>query len=499
MKTSGRFLAFDLGASSGRAILGTLRGGRMRLEEIHRFANLPEAFRGRMHWNVLSLWGEMLHAMRRCAETGVTRPSCVGVDTWGVDFALLGRDGRLLGLPICYRDGLFEGMERVTARAIGADRLFRITGHPPARVTTLSQLVGLNRSPSRKLLRDADTFLMTPDLFRYLLCGRKGVDRTEAGTSQLVDLRAGRWSRAVFRELGLPLGMMPRMLAPGTLAGELTDEVRSSTGLARTPVAVVAGHDTASAAAAAPFADEQTAFLSLGTWACLGVQTPRGITTPAARRAGFVNEYGLDSVLFVRNLSGMYLVEALRRQLHRQGKPVSHARMARAAAAAKPFSHFLDVNEESFFLVDDPVAQANKYLAQTGQRPVRAWQELMRALLEGQALSFRRALADVESTTGRSLRRICLIGGGSRNRLMCRMVADATGLEVIAGPAEATAAGNVAIQALAVGVLRDPEHIRELVRKSFPPEVYTPRDTRAWESGLARCEELGVFPRIASR
>jgi sugar (pentulose or hexulose) kinase len=415
---------------------------------------------------------------------GVKRPSCVGVDTWGVDFALLGKDGQLLGLPLCYRDGVSEGMEKVTALVIGADRLYRLTGLPPSRVTTLSQLVGLRRSPSRGRLRQADTLLMMADLFRYFLCGRKGIERTEAGSSQLADVSTGRWSAAVFRESGLPLRIMPRMIAPGALAGEITREVQTLTGLGPTPVAVVAGHDTASAAAAAPYADEHTAFLSLGTWASVGVELQRAVTTPEARRRGFVNEFGLDSVLFVRNLSGMYLVEALRRQLHRQGKPVSYSQMIRAAAAAKPFRHFLDVNDASFFLVDDPVAQANQYLARTGQRPLRQWPELMRALLEGQAFSFRRALADLQATTGRRLRRLCLIGGGSRNRLLCRMVADATELVVIAGPPEATAAGNVAIQALAVGVMKDPAHIRALVRKSFPPVVYTPRDARGWKRGL---------------
>ena len=480
------YLGFDLGASSGRAVLGFLEDRKLEIQQISRFSNSPSELGGRLYWNFLSLWNNLLDAMRRCAGQGHVRLSGIGVDTWGVDFGLLGADGKLLGNPICYRDSVTEGTEQLIGSVIGDKELYRLTGRGPSRVSTLSQLAALSRDPGAGTLRSSRTLLMMPDLFRYFLCGHKAVELTAAGSSQLVDVRSGKWCSRIFKTLRLPRRIMPEIVKPATAVGRMVPDLATWTGLNRAPVVAVAGHDTASAAAAVPLADADCAFISCGTWSVLGVIQEDPITTDEAFARGFANVLGLESILFAKIVMGLYLFENLRRALVNGGHKTSYSQMIKEASGSRPFGCFLNVNSPLFFVTEDPAACVKEFLRKTGQKVSQGTGSVVRALLEGLAWSYREAADDLAKLTGRELKRISLVGGGSRNRMLCQMVADATGLEVLAGPAEATVAGNLAVQALATGQLAKAADIREVIRNSFRLTTYRPKAARLWDKNLGR-------------
>ncbi|MFH1475877.1 MAG: FGGY-family carbohydrate kinase [Verrucomicrobiota bacterium] len=480
------YLGFDFGATSGRAVIGRLAGRRLSLKEIHRFPNAPIKGDGALRWDFPGLWRQVLETLRICGARGYTPLSGIGIDTWGADFGLLDNNGELIANPRCYRDRITAGAVAIITKAVSAARVYKLTGLAPGRVSTLAQLVGLRHSHAKADLKHAATLLMMPDLFRFRLCGHKGVDSTNAGASTLLNLRTGRWSDMLFRQLKLPRGIMPELTPPATVVGHLHGALAATAGINRSPVVAVCGHDTLSAAAAAPYVDAETAFISSGTWSVVGVIRKKPITTLQAMRLGYVNETGLDSILFAKNMVGLYLLENLRRRLERESKPLSNAALVQAAGKAKPFAGYLDVNAPEFFLCNDPAATIARFLRRTGQKPVRGWPATARLIIEGMAWSFKQAMEELAALTGMKFKRICLVGGGSRNRLLCQMTADATGLEVRAGPAEATVAGNLAVQALATGRLKGPESIRELVRNSFEPETFMPRNMAMWDKAEAR-------------
>jgi rhamnulokinase len=474
------YLAFDLGASSGRAVLGFLDGGKLRIQEIHRFANAPCQREGRWIWDLPFLWKNILKAMQSCAGQGETRLSGIGVDTWGVDFGLLNADGQLLADPMCYRDPVTDGVERHIGSAISQGELYRLTGMPFTRVSTFAQLVAISRSTTMSVPMSARTLLLMSDLCRCLLCGHKGIERTAAGTSQLINVRSTRWCASLFQTFHLPRRIMPELVSPATIVGRLRPDLVAETGLNRVPVIAVAGHDTASAAAAVPLDGDDVAFISCGTWMILGAAVARPITTPEARRHGFINQFGLDSILFVKHACGLYLFENLYQAMRRANQGIGYGELLSEASLARPFARFLDVDWPRFFAVEDVERRVAEFLRLTGQKTLRNRGAIVRTLLEGLAWSCRGTIHDLATLTGRTLRRISLVGGGARNPLLCQIIADATGLEVTAGPAEAAAAGNLAIQALATGRLQSTAEIRELIHRSFRLKTYSPRESEPW-------------------
>jgi len=488
-KSSDTYLAYDLGASSGRAVAGVLEDGHLRIQDIHRFPNAPVEMGGRLFWDFPALWQHAVDAMRACADEGHCELAGIGIDTWGVDFGLLGHDGTLLGNPVCYRDGATEGIEEVLAKTVGAEWLYRTTGMTVSRVGTLPQLCAM-RADDPARLRAAETLLLMPDLFRYFMCGHKAVELTSAGSTLLTNVRRRTWSPAVFAATHLPRRIMPGIVEPGTVVGRLHADLARAVGLNRAQVIAVAGHDTLSAAAAAPYVDERTGFLSCGTWSVLGVVQDEPRTCAEAMEKGFVSELGADCVLLVRNMMGLYLFENLHRALAATGHKQSYAQMVKAADAAKPFVSILDLAAPLFFSVDNPTDAIARFLAETGQHPIGAGGALMRLILEGVAWGHRSAVEDLVALEGRPLERLCLVGGGSRNALLCQMTADATGLEVIAGPAEATVIGNLGLQATATGRLRGTREIRDMVQRSFKLRKYKPRAKVAWDRHADRFREI---------
>ena len=487
-QTRKTYLALDIGASTGKAVLGFLEKGVLTIEEIHRFRNVPVQMNGTLYWNTLSLWTSVVESLRIAAKRGYTRLDGIGVDTWGSDFALLGADGKMLGEMVHYRDSRTEEIEDDLRRGIDSQTVFHITGFPVYPILALGQLLAMRKMRGEKTLKAAQTLLMAPDLFRYCLCGKVACDWTIAAVSQMFDYRKGKWSAQITKAFNIPRRILPPLVKPGTVATGLLPEVSEETGIESSPLIAVAGHDTPSAVAAVPCADCDTAFISSGSWVVVGVvnEAPIENKDKEAIEIGFMNEPGFESILFAKDMMGLYLFELLHRTLNSGGKKISYASMVREASEAKPFACFINPNAPGFFATADVAAAVKAFLKDTRQRTVSKRGAIMRAILEGIAFSCRQAIDDLQRLSDRKLTKISMVGGGIRNRLLCQFIADATGREVVAGPVEAAAIGNLGIQAYATGQLGGASDIRNMVLSSFRLRRYKPQNIPAWEKGFRK-------------
>ncbi len=485
MTAAKKLLAIDLGAESGRAILGLFDGERIRLEVVHRFPNGPVRTLDTLHWDVLRLHGDVLTGLRKCAaEHGGV--DSVGVDTWGVDFALLGRDGTLLGNPRHYRDPHTEGvMEAAFARMPRAE-LYRKTGLQFMRFNSLFQLLALQRDRS-PLLDAAETLLFMPDLFHYFLTGMKVNEYTDASTSQLLDPAERNWAFDVFRTFGLPVKLAGTLVPPGTVLGPLRTGVATETGLGAVPVVVPATHDTAAAVAAVPAGAGTWAYISSGTWSLVGVEIASPLLGDDALAANFTNEGGVaGTVRFLKNVMGLWLVQECRRAWEREGKSYDYGELTRLADAAPPFVSIVDPDDAGFLFPPNMPAALAEYCRNHGEPAPADAGAAVRCCLESLALKYRWVLEKTEALTGKRADVIHVVGGGCQNTLLCQFTADACGRPVVAGPVEATAAGNVLTQALGQGLLKSLAEAREVVRRSFDVVTYEPRNPEAWQAPFER-------------
>ncbi len=489
MASARKFLAFDLGAESGRGILGLFDGSRLALDVVHRFPNGPVRTLDALHWDVLRLYSEMLNAMRLCAAK-VGGVDAVGIDTWGVDFGLLGRDGTLLGNPRHYRDPHTEGvMEQCFARVPKAE-IFRRTGIQFMRFNTMFQLAAMKRDGS-PLLEVAKHLLLIPDLFHYFLTGVKVNELTDASTSQMLDPATRGWAFDLVDDLGLPSGVLGTIVQPGTVLGPLRAAVASDTGLSPSPVVATATHDTAAAVAAVPARGEGWAYISSGTWSLVGVELPSPRVTDAALAANFTNEIGFGStVRFLKNVMGLWLVQECRRTWERAGQAHSYEDLMRRAAEAPAFGSVVDPDDGSFILPASMPQALADYCRKTGQPAPEGVGPTVRCALESLALRYRWVLEKLEELTGQRLGVIHVVGGGSQNELLCQLTADCCGREVLAGPVEATAIGNVLVQAVGLGALGSLADAREVVRRSFDVRRYEPRADERWQNLYERFTRL---------
>jgi rhamnulokinase len=485
MPAATQFLAFDLGAESGRGVLGLLENGRLRLEVVHRFPNGPVRTLDTLHWDVLRLYGEMEQALRLCAAQHGPLDG-LGVDTWGVDFALLGRGGTLLGNPRHYRDPHTEGvMERAFARVPRAD-VFRRTGIQFMRFNTLFQLLALQEARS-PLLDVAENLLFIPDLFHYFFTGIKVNEYTDASTSQMLDPSTRGWAWDLVRAFGLPERILGTLVQPGTVLGPLRAAVAAETGLNPAPVIAPASHDTASAIAAVPASGESWAYISSGTWSLMGVELPGPLVNEQALAANFTNEGGVGgTVRFLKNIMGLWLVQECRRAWERAGTTYGYDELARLAEAAPPFAAIVDPDDPSFILPANMPRALGDWCRRSGQAAPDGPGATVRCALESLALCYRWVLERLEQLTGRRLEAIHVVGGGSQNALLNQLTADACGRPVLAGPVEATAAGNVLVQALGLKILGSLAEAREVVRRSFEVRTFTPRNADAWHKPYER-------------
>lgn len=481
-----KLLAFDLGAESGRGVLGLFDGQKLRLEVVHRFANGAVRTLDTLHWDVLRLYSEMVQGLRRCAAD-FGGADAVGVDTWGVDFALLGKGDTLLGNPRHYRDPHTETiMEEAFARVPRAE-VFRQTGLQFMRFNSLFQLLALQRDHS-PLLDVAQTMLFIPDLFHFLFTGVKVNEFTDASTSQMIDPSTRSWAYDLVKRFGLPTNILGSIVQPGTVLGPLRPALATETGLNPLPVIAPATHDTGSAVAAVPAAgDKPWAYISSGTWSLMGVEIPGPLINDKAQEFNFTNEGGVNGTIrLLKNIMGLWLVQECRRTWERTGKTYTYEELAHLAEKATPFASIVNPDDTSFILPADMPKALADFCRKTGQPAPTETGAIIRCALESLALRYRWVLERLEELTGRRIETVHIVGGGCQNELLCQLSADACNRTVLAGPVEATAIGNVLIQAMGLGLLKSLGDVREVVRRSFEVKTYSPRNADAWEEPYAR-------------
>jgi rhamnulokinase len=491
MPTTKKILAFDLGAESGRGVLGSFDGQRLRLDVVHRFSNIPVRTLDSLHWDVLRLYSEMLTALTCCAANHGGIDS-LGVDTWGVDFALLGRGGVLLGNPRHYRDPHTETIMEAAFARVSRQEIFRRTGLQFMRFNSLFQLLALERDRS-PLLDLAEHFLMMPDLFHYYFTGIKANEFTDVSTTQMYDPTEKKWAYGLLDSFGLPTKIFGSIISPGTVLGPIRPAVASDTGINPIPVIAPATHDTGSAVAAVPAQGKSWAYISSGTWSLMGVELNGPFINDKALAYNFTNEGGVGgSIRFLKNIMGLWLVQECRRSWERAGRAFSYEELAHLAESAPPFVSLIDPDDASFLLPPNMPAAIGDFCRHTGQPAPTEPGATVRCALESLALRYRWVFDRLEEMLGQRLDVIHIIGGGSQNRLLCQMTAEACNRPVLAGPVEATAVGNVLVQAIGLGLLGSLADGREVVRRSFELQSYVPKDPESWDEPYQRF--IGYLP-----
>ena len=479
---TGPYLAFDFGAESGRAVLAHLHSGVITTEEIHRFPNHPVEYGGALHWDVARLWFEVRKALSGLDQVPLAG---IGVDAWGVDYALLGERGELLQNPYHYRDSRTAGVMEQVFRLVPREEIYRATGIQFMPINTIYQLFAARRD-TPQILRAAERLVTIPDLFHYWLTGNAVCEFTNATTTQLVNPVKRAWATELMTRLDLPAHLPSPIVEPGCPIGKLLPRISGSSALSGTPVIAPATHDTGSAVAAIS-ARDGTAFLSSGTWSLVGTELDAPVVTAEALRLNFTNEGGVaGTTRLLKNVMGLWMLQCCRQSWAAQGQPFEYRELIELAAREKAFAHFVDPDDESFLRPADMPATIDKFCTRTHQPCPPRPGAYVRTILESLAFKYRLVIRNLEHVCGRGIGEIRVIGGGSKNRLLNQFTADATGLRVLAGPAEATALGNVAVQILATGGAGSLKEVRAIVDRSFPTEVFNPRDTGRWDEQAKR-------------
>ncbi|QCX33941.1 rhamnulokinase [Caloramator sp. E03] len=480
MKDSYKFLAFDLGASSGRAILGTFNGSRIDLKEIHRFSNDPVSINGNLHWDILRLFYEIKQGILK-ASIEEKNIDAIGVDTWGVDFGLIDEKGKLLGNPYHYRDIRTEGVMDKVFEIIPKEEIFRETGIQFLWFNTIYQLYSMKLENS-SILEKAKTFLMIPDLINYFLTGVKSTEYTNATTTQLFNTVTKQWSWKIIEKLNLPKEIFTNIINPGTIIGCLTEDIQKELNVSAIPVVSVASHDTGSAVAAVPAEDKNFAYISCGTWSLMGVELEKPIINESSMNLDITNEGGVEGTTrFLKNIMGLWLVQESKRQWEREGEKLTYSDLTQMAKEARPFENFIDPDYHEFGLPGDMPNRVRNYCRATNQTVPVTKGEVIRCITQSLALKYRYTIECLEKILYKKIDRIHIVGGGIQDKMLCQFTADATGKEVIAGPIEATAAGNIAVQAMALGAIKDLNDARRIIRNSFQMQTYKPQNTQEWD------------------
>ncbi len=492
------FLALDLGAESGRAMLGQFDGERLQLSEIHRFPNGPVPLPDGLHWDVLRLWTEIKRGLALTAQQCGGDLSGIGLDTWGVDFGLLDRDGALVSNPYHYRDDRTDGMVEQACRRVGREEIFEQTGIQFIQLNSLYQLLSMVVSDS-PALDIAETFLTMPDLFNYWLTGRQVCEFSNATTTQCYDPRLsppreggarGGWAIPLLERLDIPTHIFPEIVPPGTVLGELLPSVIEDVnvdGLSSLPVIAPACHDTGCAVAAVPATGSDFGYISSGTWSLVGAELPEPVINAQSLAFNLTNEGGVGGTFrFLKNIMGLWLVQESRRTWARQGEQLSYDDLTQMATRTAPLQSIVDPDHSDLFKPGDMPARIRAVCQETGQPVPESKGAVVRCALESLALKYRWVLERIEEILGRRLEPIHIVGGGSQNRLLNQFTADATGRQVIAGPVEATAIGNVVVQAMALGHINSLEEGRQIIRNSFDVITYEPAGGAEWDEAYGR-------------
>lgn len=476
----GKYLAFDFGAESGRAILGTLANDKLLLEEIHRFENRQVQRKKHIHWDVQHLFSELKRGLQKAASSGHKDLTGIGVDTWGIDFGLLDERDQLLDDPVVYRDHRTDGMVERAFQLLPAEELYRHTGNQIMQINTVFQLLSLVET-REAILESAKTLLFMPDLFNFLMTGKKCCEYTIASTSQMLDAQTRQWADGVFDKLNLPRAIMLDVVQPGQKAGKLLPEIRKETGLGDVEVIASGGHDTACAVGAVPAKSENWAYISSGTWSLVGVELDSPVLDVLAFKRNFTNEGGINGkIRFLRNTMGLWLLQRCQKDWAAAGNKYDYSELVEMAKQSTPFHCWLDPDDPIFLNPQNMPDAIVDFCKRTNQTPPQHKAEFVRAVLESLALKYRHIIGMIEAICPNPVEVIHIVGGGTMNELLNQFTADATGLMVITGPVEATAAGNIISQAIANGEIAHFAEGREIVARSFPLKTYFPSDAEKW-------------------
>jgi len=480
------YLAFDFGAESGRVVLAHLQSGVLTTEEVHRFANEPVEYGESLHWDVPRLWLEVRKALAGIEAVALAG---IGVDAWGVDYALLGERGELLQNPYHYRDRRTQGVMEEVFRKISKEEIYQATGIQFMPINTVYQLFAARRD-TPGILRAAERFLTIPDLFNYWLTGNTVCEFTNATTTQLVNPVKRAWATELWQRLELRPDLPAPIVEPGSIIGTLLPGIaRSSSSLSGATVIATASHDTGSAVAAIS-ARDGTAFLSSGTWSLVGTELDAPVITPQAQRLNFTNEGGVNGTTrLLKNVMGLWMLQGCRQSWNAQGHCYDYRELMELAGRERSFCHLVDPDDESFLRPNDMPTAINEFCGKTHQPAPSTPGAYVRAILESLAFKYRMVLRNLEQVSGKRIEQVRVIGGGSKNRLLNQFTADASGRRVLAGPAEATALGNVAIQILATGAASSLQEVRAIVDRSFPTKVFEPLETDKWNQQAERFEQ----------
>ena len=479
--SSSKYLAFDFGASSGRAILGSISNKGISLEEIHRFTNQPVDLLGHIYWDFPYLFDELKKGISLTVKKGIKDISGIGIDTWGVDFGLISKDDQLLGNPFAYRDSRTDGIMERAFELMNKEKIYSYTGLQFLQFNSIFQLFSMV-DENNSLLKVSDRLLFMPDLFNFFLTGEKVSEYTIASTSQLLNAEKKEWEKAIFDALNLPVEIMPEIIKPGSVIGKLLPGIKSETGISETDVIAPACHDTGSAVIAVPATTKNWAYLSSGTWSLMGIEAEQPIISKDTLDNNFTNEGGANNkIRFLKNAAGLWLLQRCLSVWKEEKKNYQFEELFNRAKEATPFKCLVDPDDPLFLNPPDMPAAIVEYCKRTEQAFPENVGEFVRCILESLALKYRYLMDTINLLKGEPVETLHIVGGGSLNTMLNQFTANATGIHVIAGPAEATALGNIITQAITKGELNSVKEARELISRSTELKKYFPEEKETWE------------------
>ncbi len=489
-----KVLAFDFGASSGRAMLFTFDGEKLSIDEMHRFSNDPVMTGNSFHWDVLRLFHEIKQGINKTVLAGHKDIKAIGIDTWGVDFGLFDKNGKLLGNPYHYRDTRTNGMIELADKSMGKKYIFDKTGIQFNFFNTLFQFMAMVKD-NDPLLDIADRMLFVPDIFNYFLTGVMKNEYSIASTSQLLDVKTKKWDKELMEKAGIPTKIFGNIVMPGEIIGELSDEICEELGCPKIPVIAVGSHDTASAVASVPVTEDyKYAYISTGTWALMGSEIDEPNVSDATFGYNFTNEGGVcNKIRFLKNIMGLWIIQESKRQWAREGKNFSFDDLEQAAWAAEPFRSFIDPDCEDFAGPGNMPKRIREFCERTGQYVPQNEGEIIRCIAQSLAFKFRMVADAIEDITKEPLCAVHMVGGGIKDTMVCKFAANATGKKVLAGPVEATSTGNAVVQLMALGKVKDLTEGRKIVKNSFPIKTYEPEEADAWNKAYEDFKKIVKF------
>ena len=481
MKKTMNYLACDLGAESGRVMLGSLTNKKLLLQEVHRFQNSPIRVNNHLHWDVLKIWSEIKNGILKAVQLAGKDIASIGVDSWAIDFGLVDQFGDLLGLPYCYRDSRTDGILDFVKRKISEQEIYKRTGLNYISISSLCQLLAMKKLGS-PALKDADSFLLIPNLITYWLSGQKTAEITIAGNSQMLNIFSKTWDQDLVELFDLSTNILPKVFPSATVVGPLLNDLKEEFGLPNLKVVLPACHDTSAAIAGVPSEGEDFACISCGTWSVIGTERKNPILSLQALEKGFLNEQAAcGKIFFAVNSIGLWSIQELRREFRTAGNDWDYDTLTQMAGAAKPFFAIVNPDDNIFWKPGKMTANIADFCRRTNQIPPDSTGSFVRTMLEGLALRYRKTIVDLECLTEKKYDKIYIVGGGSKNQLLCQLTADATKKVVVAGPSEATASASILLQALAMGEIDSIQDMRSIIRQSNPIQIYQPANNESWE------------------